>query len=60
MNSTKSNTYTVYSGSHHSDRKSNAVYEEPIKPITKSLDSIQKSIENIHEEVKSEIYDARR
>ncbi|XP_050310119.1 NCK-interacting protein with SH3 domain [Anthonomus grandis grandis] len=34
--------------------------EEPIKPVTKSMESIQKSIENIHEEVKSEIYDAKR
>ncbi|ERL86629.1 hypothetical protein D910_04036 [Dendroctonus ponderosae] len=34
--------------------------EEPIKPVTKSLDSIQKSIENIHEEVKSEICEAQQ
>ncbi|XP_076253613.1 NCK-interacting protein with SH3 domain isoform X2 [Rhynchophorus ferrugineus] len=47
-------------GSQLSDAKSRSVMEEPIKPITKSRDSIQKSIENIHEEVKSEIYEARK
>ncbi|KAF7286376.1 hypothetical protein GWI33_005670 [Rhynchophorus ferrugineus] len=47
-------------GSQLSDAKSRSVMEEPIRPITKSRDSIQKSIENIHEEVKSEIYEARK
>ncbi|XP_018561929.1 NCK-interacting protein with SH3 domain isoform X2 [Anoplophora glabripennis] len=38
------------------------ILEEPIKPIQKgfSRESVRKSIENIHEEVKSEIYDHKK
>ncbi|KAJ8950414.1 hypothetical protein NQ318_003690 [Aromia moschata] len=50
-----SSSYT----SNLSDMKhSRSVIEEPIRPIQKGLsrESVQKSIENIHEEIKSEIY----
>lgn len=43
-------------------QNSRPVVEEPIKPIHKgfSRESVRKSIENIHEEVKSEIYDRKK
>ncbi|XP_030759186.1 NCK-interacting protein with SH3 domain [Sitophilus oryzae] len=56
LKTSSSSTY----GSQISDVKPRIAMEEPIKPITKSRDSIQKSIENIHEEVKSEIYEAKK
>lgn len=42
------------------ESRSKTVIEEPIKPIKKSLESIQRSIENIHDEVKSEMYDSHK
>lgn len=43
-------------------KDSRALMEEPIKPIQKgfSRESVRKSIENIHEEIKSEIYDRNK
>lgn len=42
------------------ESRSKTVIEDPIKPIKKSLESIQRSIENIHDEVKSEMYDSHK
>ncbi|KAJ8975278.1 hypothetical protein NQ317_013678 [Molorchus minor] len=55
-------TTSSYSSNLSEVRNSRTVIEEPIRPIQKGMsrESVQKSIENIHEEIKSEIYDRKK
>ncbi|KAJ8933363.1 hypothetical protein NQ314_014078 [Rhamnusium bicolor] len=54
----KTMSTSSYSSNLSEIKNSHSVIEEPIKPVQKGIsrESVQKSIENIHEEIKSEIH----